>query len=91
MQTFPVCPRCSHDWIKEEQTFWDCPICGMSYNPSKNCMNLLLEDFLVYWFPEENISYLYCYPSSLSLKRIKLPFLPYDITLDKLKLYLTFL
>jgi hypothetical protein len=85
---YPKCPRCQSDWTEnpgqdiKECKLLSCHSCGMDYS----CTFLLcarVGEKYIYW----NLGERYCQIVSFD----KLPWLPFDIKEDKLKLYLTFL
>lgn len=94
MQEFKNCPRCNRDFDITDSTETKCNLCNLHYSKSFRYMAIynILDGYNLYW--KWNIKgEIYChfdfaiYSSNPTI----LPFLPYDITAEKLKLYLNFI
>lgn len=89
---FKVCPRCHNDWPCIDISIIQCLNCHMCYHHKYG--HLFISNFLV---SNDQLSFFdrYCHYSTflnfLDGKMVNLPLLPYNITPEKLKLYLLFL
>ena len=91
MNQFPDCPRCHKEWNRNYINVYKyilCDECDLAFHIEDNILSFVLKGYWVYWSLEANYSWIY--PIKIT-EKIVLPYLPYDITLNKLKLYLTFL
>jgi len=86
---FDTCPRCGGEWNKDATilNFYKCTMCTMhiTIDEGEFSLNIELFGFYIGWSSIGN----YCIIYSRN-KPIKLPWLPFDITEEKLKLYLVF-
>jgi len=90
MNQFPDCPRChSESWEAIGNQDNKCASCNFKSIFDNRILLFTFSDrSWVAWYPDQNVSRYFTPNKSGS---IILPYLPYDITLDKLKLYLNFL
>ena len=87
------CPRCKNEWQKSSMSsyLYRCNICNISYYHTEynrgDCMALYLakKNYYLNWELDDNN--LYCTYSEPYHLSIRLPWLPFDINEDKLKLY----
>jgi len=90
MTNFPNCPRCHSEWFYADHGFGECSNCNCNLKCAYNYDVLIFtfsDDTWVAWYRNENM----CRYFLTYKKYTILPYLPYNITLDKLKLYLNFL
>ena len=90
---FPNCPRCGGNWSQIGEValhhYYMCSQCKMQLDRFPQWVKLTSPDFMgnnlhLSWYVKENFCVL------KSDEFIWLPWLPYNITPEKLKLYLTF-
>ena len=85
------CPRCNENWVHSN---YYCVICNMEYNGTygKGCFVLSFNSQKLYWYRTlRRCCLYYMLDNSNHQKVINLPYLPYNISFTKLKLYLTLL
>ena len=94
--TYENCPRCNGEWI-DQGNFNSCKNCDMniridlSINHKWSFIWLRFnKSMVVYWWLDDNTSDI-CIDTINGNEFIPAPFLPFDITEEQLKLYLTFL
>jgi len=89
MKEFSNCPRCNDSWNILSTAIKQCQHCGLYWNInySQLCFDFNNNSF-IYWILEDY--FCMCYGNVFGLG-LKLPYLPYDISFEKLKLYLNFL
>jgi len=91
---FDVCPRCNNAWsIKlEDNTLIECEVCDIFY---------LKYSHLLSWRPFSNSQFRFIWDCKKlecrftigepgNWKSIYLPYLPFNVSVDKIRLYLTF-
>jgi hypothetical protein len=90
--TFPVCPRCGGEWKISGNTPWDDPNIDCL---TKNCMYVIgehlmlaLDNWQIMWQKDKCIAMNGYYAGVVDFT--DMPILPYDITIDRLKLLLMF-
>jgi len=91
---FPKCPRCNDNWwsnVLSPMASRNCMRCSMYYSPTSEFFALysfVEHEKNLYWHLNNN----YCeYGFNIFSCGIKLPYLPYNISPEKFKTYLTFL
>jgi hypothetical protein len=94
---YQQCPRCHKDWLHREYAYinyCNCADCNISYWDDQDgellCLSSFLEDddeLSWDWF-DKTCNYWHINPYGNNYT--KLPWLPIDITKEKLKLYLLF-
>ncbi len=97
MTSFSECPRCNGKWIKdskyESAVSMDCSDCKMIWLPEENvCWYYFSTDDTTYllWDLDINVCHYISGPVSTDKIETVLPMLPFDISSDKLKLYILF-
>ena len=99
MMNFDKCPRCLKDTWKQDGTrIFRCKLCRMIYNPDNifNFLRLKIDhNQYIIWSLNFNTCELAIHHINgdglLSrVESISLPWLPFDITLDQIKMYVVF-
>lgn len=90
-QTFDNCPRCGGKWIRARLFDRRCEKnnCILAMDALEGLYEILvlsLRTYQIQWYSE------YCVVNNLEVQKqfIKMNYLPYDITEDQLRIYLTF-
>jgi len=101
---FPECPNCKGPWVAEDH-YRDCYECQLIWHPTtllEYVSKTVTQNLHVYWTAAGDCrvdiftryEYEYGKTSGLvgvSSKTVEMPYLPYDITEEQLKLYMTFI
>ncbi len=102
-EQFPRCPRCQREWQEEEKSRLSlksphlpgrlkCCDCGMKYVFSgQHFFTIIMSgEYKLTWKVNDRECDYGTFDDAMNDTLTKLPWLPYDIDLDTLKLYLTF-
>ncbi len=85
----PMCPRCNDHWCNKYSVRPECKKCNMFYekHPPYRIRLVLNEEISLVWRHEHNDTIVWF---KSKLDPLPLPWLPFTITEEKLKLYLVF-
>jgi len=93
MILFTTCPRCNSLWDSIKVHKCTCGLYVLYVSPTEGVLDYSLDNFCGYdiqWAMKEQECYIYVVGDNTDQYFI-LPFLPFDITEDQFKIYLTFL
>jgi hypothetical protein len=82
------CPRCNERWYNQDNYY--CVICDLQYDPISYRLTKHFNGYILTWLINKKQCYLAKMGYQFSGEFMRLPWLPFDISFIKLKLYLTF-
>ena len=87
-----TCPRCGGKWsVINHQSYKKCETCAAIYEPTFPKFYFRVEQYFLCWFFENKTCRCWS-DADITNQAIPLPYdLPFNITLEKIKLYLNFL
>jgi len=92
------CPKCLNDWYKFSPINYRCVECKFITKIDRGDhfrwlrLNIAVDQYIFWYFDNQNCVYSHYRSDAFFLKvrEINLPWLPYDITLEQLQIYLAF-